>query len=115
MYLYYFTQSLAEAALSVSIYSTSETSLAISWAVVEEVTATAFTIYCKTNNIDCFTECSTVSDIAGSEIMYTLTGLEEGTKYSITVTATLTGGGRTQQDTIIVTTMAAGESSPCPW
>ena len=43
--------------------------------------------------------------------MYTLTGLEEGTEYSITVTATLTGGGGTQQDTITATTMAAGEST----
>ena len=40
--------------------------------------------------------------------MYPLTGLEEGTEYSITVTATLTGGGGTEQDTITATTMAAG-------
>ena len=43
--------------------------------------------------------------------MYTLTGLEEGTEYSITVTTTLTGGGGTEQDTITATTMAAGEST----
>ena len=40
--------------------------------------------------------------------MYTLTGLEEGTEYSVAVTATLTGGG-TEQDAITATTMAAGE------
>ena len=39
--------------------------------------------------------------------MYTLTGLEEGTEYSITVTASLTGE-RTEQDNIIVSTMTAG-------
>ena len=44
--------------------------------------------------------------------MYTLTGLEEGTEYSITVTTTLTGGGGgTEQDTITATTVAAGEST----
>ena len=42
--------------------------------------------------------------------MYTLTGLEEGTEYSITVTAVLTGGG-TEQDNSIATTMAAGKST----
>ena len=40
--------------------------------------------------------------------MYTLTGLEEGTEYSVTVTATLTGGG-IGQDATTATTMAAGE------
>ena len=38
---------------------------------------------------------------------YPLTGLEEGTQYSITVTATLTGG-RTEQDTVTGTTRTAG-------
>ena len=34
-------------------------------------------------------------------------GLEEGTEYSITVTATLSGGG-TGEDSLTATTMAAG-------
>ena len=76
------------------------------------MTATAFTIsYSNTNNTDCFTDYSTISDIAGSETMYTLTGLKEGTEYSITITATLTGGGGTEQDTITAITMATGEST----
>ena len=49
-----------------------------------------------------------IPDIAGSETMYRLPGLEEGTEYSITVTATITGG-MSQEDMIVGTTMAAGE------
>ena len=51
-----------------------------------------------------------IPDIAGSETMYTLPGLEEGTEYSITVTATLTGGG-SQEDMDVGTTWATGESN----
>ena len=84
--------------------------LIISWVLSDEVTATAFTISYSNTNTDCFSDWSTISDIADNETIYTLTGLEEGTEYSITVTATLTGGG-TEQDTITATTMAAGEAT----
>ena len=49
-----------------------------------------------------------IPPIAGSETMYRLDHLEEGTEYSITVTATLTGGG-SQEDMDVGTTLAAGE------
>ena len=51
-----------------------------------------------------------IPPIDGSETMYGLPGLEEGTEYSITVTATLTGGG-SQEDVAEGTTVAAGESN----
>ena len=44
--------------------------------------------YSNTENTDCFT----ITDIPGNETMYPLTGLEVGTEYSITVTATLSDG-----------------------
>ena len=49
-----------------------------------------------------------IPPIAGSETMYRLDDLEEGTEYSITLTATITGGG-SEQDMAVATTMAAGE------
>ena len=49
-----------------------------------------------------------IHPIDGSETMYRLPGMEEGTEYSITVTATITGGG-SQEDVAEGTTAAAGE------
>ena len=85
----------------------SSTSLTVSWDMEESSNATAFNISYSNTNTDCFMDWRTISDIAGNETIYTLTGLEEGTEYSITVTATITEV-RTQQGTITVTTMAAG-------
>ena len=85
-------------------------SLTISWALEESLTATSYSI--SYSAAECIPGSNTIPDIAGSETMYTLTGLEEGTEYSITVTANITGGGGgITEDTITATTMAACESS----
>ena len=95
--------------LSVSVISSTTTSLTISWALKESLSAASYSISYSATDTDCFTDSNTmIPPIAGSETMYTLPGLEEGTEYSITVTATLTGGGR-QEDMAVATTMAAGE------
>ena len=73
------------------------------------LSASVFTVSYSNTRDYCFTDSRTIPDIAGSETMYTLTGLEEGTEYSITVTATLTGGDSITNRTI-ATTMVAGES-----
>ena len=93
--------------LSVALVSASTTSLTVSWTLVlaEGVTATSFTIsYSNTDNAQCFNV--SLSDTA-SETMYTVPGLQEGTEYSITVTAMLSAGGR-GEDSLTATTMAAG-------
>ena len=69
---------------------------------------TTYTISYSNTDTDCFTDSHTIPDIAGSETMYTLTGLEEGTEYSITVTAILTGGEAVENSTI-ANTIAVGE------
>ena len=89
--------------LTVSLVSSSDTSLNVSWTLLEEVTASytiSYTIsYSNTNNTDCFNDSR--SDISASGTSHTLTGLEEGTEYSITVTATLSeGGGSGAADTL---------------
>ena len=91
--------------MATSIIST--TSLVISWTLAEDVTATIFIISYSNTNTQCFTDSDNITDIAASETVYTVHGLQEGTEYSITVTAILSDGG-TGEDRLTATTMASG-------
>ena len=85
----------------------SPTSLTISWSLVGGVTATSdYTVSYFNTNTQCFTRTNS-STAARTETMYELTGLQEGTQYSITVTVMLSDG-RTGSDTTTATTMTAG-------
>ena len=105
---YYHTMFSSPDGLSVSVISSTNKSLTISLTLEEGVTATSYSISYSATDTDCFTGSNTIPPIAGSETMYRLPGLEEGTEYSITVTATLTGGG-SEQDMVEGTTVATGE------
>ena len=106
---YYHTMFSSPDGFTVYVISSTTTSLTISWALEESLTATSYSISYSATNTDCIPGSNTmIPDIAGSETMYRLPGLEEGTEYSITVTTTLTGGG-SQQDMDVGTTVAAGE------
>ena len=81
------------------------TSFTISWSPLD--TATTYAVSYFTSNTSCYTASNTISGIR--ETMYTLTGLEEGTDYSITVTGALSGG-RTENRSINGTTLTASKS-----
>ena len=57
----------------------------------------------------CFSDCKTIPDIPGSDTVTTLTGLEEGTEYSLTMAATL-AGGEIVFDTTTAATMPASKA-----
>ena len=95
---------LSTGVLSVALDSTSTTSVTISLVLTEGVTATSFTISYSNTDTECFDVL--LSDTT-SETMYTVTGLQEDTEYSITVTAMLSDGG-TGEDSLTASTMAAG-------
>ena len=92
-------------AFSIFIDSSSTTSLIISWLLAGDVTATNYVISYENTDTDCFTV--TYDDITARETIVELTGLEEGTEYSVTVTATLSDG-ITTEDNLLATTMASG-------
>ena len=85
------------------------TSLVVKWEFLStSKTVSTYSIsYSNTNNTQCFTDSNNISDISASETMYNLTGLQEATEYSITVTAILSDG-ETAQDNRIATTLSAG-------
>ena len=89
-----------------SVDATSAHSLNISWTLPDSFTARTYTI--SYSNTNCPTD--TYHDITryATNAQYQLTGLQEGTDYSITVSATLTSG-ETGANTIRETTMEAGE------
>ena len=92
--------------LSISDISSTTTSISISWTLAEGVVASSYTIFYS--NTKCFPSDS--NTMSGSQTMYTLDPLEEGTEYSITITATLTGGGGSQEVSTTATTVAIGLS-----
>ena len=94
-------------ALTVTDDSTSTTSLTISWTLADDVTATEYII--SYSNTDCLNDMyDDITGISDSETMYTLDDLEEGTEYSITVTAILSDDGGSASDTVRATTMSVG-------
>ena len=90
--------------LSMSVVSTSTIFLTFSWRLEKNSTATGYTISYSTTNTDCFSHSNTISGIAGNETMYTLTGLEEGNEYFITVNVTFSSGNTTKVSKTATTT-----------
>ena len=91
--------------------STSSTAVEISWSLARNVRATSYTISYSNSNTDCFKDSNTITGIPGSATMYTLTGLQEGTEYSITVTAKMSNGV-TFEHRILANTLPTGKNGP---
>ena len=84
----------------------SQTSLNISWSLVGGVTATSDYVISYFNiNTQCFNDSNDITGITAAKTI--LTGLQEGTQYSITVTVLLSDG-KAGADTTTSTTIAAG-------
>ena len=100
------TVALNTDSLSVSVNSASNTSISLSLTLNEKLaTVTNYSIsYFNTNSTQCFTDSNDITGIAGSETVYTLTGLEEGTEYSVTVSATFSSGESLRKVVVCTTT-----------
>ena len=93
--------------LSLSISSTSDNTVTLLLILADDVTVTVYII--SYSNIDCPNDIyDDITGISASETMYTLIDLEEGTEYSITVTAILSDDEGTGSDTVTATTMSVG-------
>ena len=86
----------------------SATSLNITWELVYVVTAITYTIYYNNTYTNCFNDSDIIGGIDGSETGYTLTGLEEGSNYSIIVKVVVCEQQETEEEHIIVATMVSG-------
>ena len=90
-----------------SVSSTSHNTVTLSLILADDVTVTQYTI--SFSNTDCPNDMyNDITGISDSETMYTLTDLEEGTEYSITVTAVLSDDGGSGSETITATTISVG-------
>ena len=98
---------LSIGALSVYVSTTSTTSLVISWILAKGVTATSYNISYTNTDTQCFTDSDNFTDIGTNDTTYTVTGLQEDTEYSISVTAMLSDG-ETGEDNLTASTMATG-------
>ena len=70
------------------------------------MTASNYLIFYSNTNTQCFNTSTGTNVIAASDTVYILSDLQEGTKYSITVTAIL--DDRITEESLSATTMAVG-------
>ena len=88
-----------------------DTSISISWTITTDTVVTSYEVMWETDNIG---GCSGGSDMDSTTITddstsYDITGLEEDSTYSITVTASNPAGSSAVSNTVTVMTMEAGE------
>ena len=95
-------------ALSVFVAGLSSTSILLQFSVVEGVEPSGYTITYSNTNTQCYSDSGTLSITNASAEDYNIEGLEEGTKYTITVILVRTDGA-SDADTVTATTAVAGK------
>ena len=95
----------------ITVDSTTATSIIISGGVPSDSVANSYEVMWQTNDVG---ECSGSSDmdsitITDGSTSYDITGLEEDSTYSITVTASNSAGSSALSSPVIAMTMEAGE------
>ena len=108
--------------MTLEVSSTNTTTVTITWTLATETTASSYNI--SYTNTNCFNITNTITGVNGSQ--YTLTGLEEGAEYSITLTASVVVEGsagealtkeqtteeeQTMEDSVLATTNVTGWST----
>ena len=87
--------------------SLSTTYLNISWKL-SHGTPISYTISYHNTDTHCSIDSDVIPDIDGSETVYTLTGLKEGSEYSITLTVSICEIERIIEDIFTITTLPSG-------
>ena len=87
--------------------SLSATYLNISWEL-SHGTPISYTISYHNTDTHCFNDSDVIPDIDGSETVYTLTGLKEGSEYAITLTVSICEIEGTMGETFLITTFPSG-------
>ena len=86
----------------------SETSLSISWEVDPGVTPISYSISYHNTNTQCFSDSHIISDIEADLTKYNLTGLEEGSEYSVSINANICKIEEISEEIIIGSTLPNG-------
>ena len=87
----------------------SEMSLIISWEVDPGVTPIGYSISYHNTNTQCFNDSHETSDIDAGQTKYNLTGLEEGSEYSVSINANICGIEENSEEIIISSTLPNGQ------
>ena len=88
--------------------SITATSISLSWSVADSVVTSSVVSWERDTSGECPDE-DEDSSITGSSTGYTINGLEEDSKYFITVTVSNAAGSSKVSDTITTMTLEAGE------
>ena len=96
--------------LSITVDSTTATSISLSWTISTGSEVTSYEVMWQLSGSDViFT-----ATLTGSATGYTVEGLESGSIYSITVTATTTSGTITSTPLLVSTPIEGERENPLP-